>query len=189
MEPTTAPLSGRRAQAAHNDQAILEAARAVVVADPSAPISAVANQAGVGMSALYRRYPSKEELLRRLSGDGLCRYLTEGRRPWPTTATPWPPSPGLWAASWTPTPTPSLASSCGSVENLKLLACQGFRSCSCHTLATVLRLTPQLGRQQPCPADGDQHREAAAGEQQRVDERVLAQVMGQGVHPGQLLWQ
>ncbi len=64
-------MDGRRAQAAHNDTAILEAARAVYAADPEAPIAAVAARAGVGISALYRRYPSKEELLRKLRGDGL----------------------------------------------------------------------------------------------------------------------
>jgi AcrR family transcriptional regulator len=69
------PLSGRRAQAARNDARILAAARAVFVADPSAPISAVARRAGVGIGALYRRYPSKEELLRQLCADGLRRYL------------------------------------------------------------------------------------------------------------------
>jgi AcrR family transcriptional regulator len=55
---------------------ILEAARAVFTADPEAPISAVAERAGVGISALYRRYPSKEDLLRKLSMDGLQRYLS-----------------------------------------------------------------------------------------------------------------
>ena len=69
-----APLSGRRAQAARNDQVILDAAREVFVADPGAPVSAVAEAAGVGMSALYRRYPSKEDLLRRLCRDGLATY-------------------------------------------------------------------------------------------------------------------
>jgi AcrR family transcriptional regulator len=64
-------MDGRRAQAARNDTAILEAARAVYAADPEAPIAAVAARAGVGISALYRRYPSKEELLRKLCGDGL----------------------------------------------------------------------------------------------------------------------
>jgi AcrR family transcriptional regulator len=69
------PLSGRRAQAARNDVLILEAARAVFVADPGAPISAVAEHAGVGISAVYRRYENKEELLRRLCADGLARYV------------------------------------------------------------------------------------------------------------------
>src|SRR3954452_14064116 len=71
----TAPLSGRRAQAARNDASILQAAREVFVADPDAPIAAVAKRAGVGISALYRRYPSKEELLRQISADGLARYI------------------------------------------------------------------------------------------------------------------
>jgi AcrR family transcriptional regulator len=68
-------MSGRRAEAARNDGRILDAARAVFVADPKAPISAVAEHAGVGISALYRRYPSKEDLLRTLCADGLRIYL------------------------------------------------------------------------------------------------------------------
>ncbi|MET1005534.1 MAG: helix-turn-helix domain-containing protein [Propionibacteriaceae bacterium] len=72
-----APLSGRRAQAARNDDTILDAAREVFLADPSAPISAVATRAKVGISALYRRYPSKEDLLRELARDGLTRYLAD----------------------------------------------------------------------------------------------------------------
>jgi len=70
-----APLSGRRAQAARNDGLILDAARAVFVADPSASIAAVAERAGVGMSALYRRFGSKQELLAQLSADGLEQYI------------------------------------------------------------------------------------------------------------------
>jgi AcrR family transcriptional regulator len=73
-ENTSGPLSGRRAQAARNDGLILDAAREVFVADPKAPISAVAERAGVGIGALYRRYRSKEDLLRRLSADGLRVY-------------------------------------------------------------------------------------------------------------------
>jgi AcrR family transcriptional regulator len=69
--------SGRRAQAARNDAAILWAARDVFLADPKAPIAAVAERAGVGISALYRRYPGKEELLRRLCHDGLRRFIAE----------------------------------------------------------------------------------------------------------------
>lgn len=72
----TAPLSGRKAQAARNDQLIVEAAREVFIADPSAPIAAVAERAGVGISALYRRYPSKEDLLRKLCADGLALYTS-----------------------------------------------------------------------------------------------------------------
>jgi AcrR family transcriptional regulator len=85
----SAPLSGRRAQAARNDERILDAARAVFIADPDAPISAVAKRAGVGISALYRRYESKEELLRRLCGDGLKRYNAAAEAALADTGDPW----------------------------------------------------------------------------------------------------
>jgi len=71
------PLSGRRAQAARNDEVILQSAREVFLADPGAPITAVAKHAGVGISALYTRYGSKEEMLRKLCNDGLQRFVDE----------------------------------------------------------------------------------------------------------------
>jgi AcrR family transcriptional regulator len=74
---TPSPLSGRRAEAARNDERILESARLVFLADPTAPITAVAKHAGVGISALYSRYGSKEELLRRLCHDGLAKFVAE----------------------------------------------------------------------------------------------------------------
>jgi len=74
-QASAAPAGGRRAQAARNDTAILKAAREVFIANPSAPIADVAKSAGVGISALYRRYPSKEDLLRQLCADGLRRYI------------------------------------------------------------------------------------------------------------------
>jgi AcrR family transcriptional regulator len=82
-------LPGRRTEAARNDERILEAARAVFTADPQAPISAVAERAGVGISALYRRYQSKEELLQRLSLDGLRRYLAEVEAALADDGDPW----------------------------------------------------------------------------------------------------
>lgn len=69
-------MSGRKAQAARNDTLIVEAARKVFVAEPSAPVAAVAEAAGVGISALYRRYPSKEDLLRKVCADGLDTYTS-----------------------------------------------------------------------------------------------------------------
>ena len=72
-----AGLSGRRGQAARNDSVILEAARSVFLEDPKAPIAAVAERAGVGISALYRRYAGKEDLLRQLCHDGLRRFIAE----------------------------------------------------------------------------------------------------------------
>ena len=71
------PLSGRRAEAARNDEKILAAAREVFIADPTAPITAVAKHAGVGISALYSRYGSKEELLRTLCHNGLAVFVAE----------------------------------------------------------------------------------------------------------------
>lgn len=61
----------------HRDDVILAAAREVFVADAGAPMSAVADAAGVGMAALYSRYGSKEGLLRTLCADGLAVYLEE----------------------------------------------------------------------------------------------------------------
>jgi AcrR family transcriptional regulator len=87
--------SGRGAEAARNDEAILAAAHAVFVANPDAPVSEVVERAGVGISSLYRRYESKEALLRKLCGDGLQLYNDiaraaveeQGRDPWETFAT------------------------------------------------------------------------------------------------------
>jgi len=87
--PTETALSGRRKQAALNDDLILEAAREVFLADPTAPIAAVAKRAGVGISALYRRFPSKEEMLRGLCADGQQVYLREVRRALEADGDPW----------------------------------------------------------------------------------------------------
>ena len=89
MDKPDKPVNGRRAEAARNDQLILEAARQVYVTDPDAPISRVAQVAGVGISALYRRFASKEDLLRRLCGDGLKRYLSEGEAALADDSDPW----------------------------------------------------------------------------------------------------
>jgi len=77
MRNTEGPLSGRRREAARHDAEILEAAREVFLANPAAPVSEVAARAGVGISALYRRYASKDDLLRELARDGLVRYIAE----------------------------------------------------------------------------------------------------------------
>jgi len=88
-ELTPAPLSGRQAEARRNDRLILEAAREVFVADPEAPISAVAERAEVGIGALYRRYASKEELLRRLCAEGLQQYIAEAEVALADEGDPW----------------------------------------------------------------------------------------------------
>ena len=77
------------AEAARNDAKILESARAVFVADPEAPIAAVAKHAGVGIGALYRRYASKESLLRALCADGLRRYIEAAESALADEPDPW----------------------------------------------------------------------------------------------------
>ncbi len=89
MRRTEGPLSGRRREAARNDVEILAAAREVFLADPSAPVSAVAVRAKVGISALYRRYASKDDLLRELARDGLARYSAELERALADDRDPW----------------------------------------------------------------------------------------------------
>jgi AcrR family transcriptional regulator len=60
-------LRGRQAEAERNDRLVLEAARDVFGAHGAdAPVSAVADRAGVGIGSLYRRYGSKTELLQQL---------------------------------------------------------------------------------------------------------------------------
>ena len=80
---------GRIAEAARNDARILESARAVFVADPEAPIAAVAKHAGVGIGALYRRYSGKEALLRALCADGLRRYIEAAESALADEQDPW----------------------------------------------------------------------------------------------------
>jgi AcrR family transcriptional regulator len=66
-------LSGRQAEASRNDSLVLEAARAVLTADPDASMADIARRAGVGIGTLYRRYPSKEALVLHLCQDGMER--------------------------------------------------------------------------------------------------------------------
>jgi AcrR family transcriptional regulator len=61
----------------------------VFVADPSAPITAVAKHAGVGISALYTRYGSKDELLRKLCHDGLKVFIAETEAALADDRDPW----------------------------------------------------------------------------------------------------
>ena len=85
-KPRSADGAGKRPA---TTSAILDAARAVFLQDPSAPVSAVAARAKVGISALYRRYPSKEDLLRELASDGLVRYIAELEAALADNGDPW----------------------------------------------------------------------------------------------------
>src|SRR5262250_750171 len=87
--PSAARPRGRQAQAAHNDELILSAAQEVFLTDPTAPISAVAERAGVGIGALYHRYAGKEDLLRTLCRNGQEIYLAEIRQALDSDAEPW----------------------------------------------------------------------------------------------------
>ena len=133
---TTPPLSGRRAEAARNDGVILQAARDVFLADPGAPIAAVAERAGVGIGALYRRYPSKDALLQQLCGDGLQAYIEAAEQSLADESDPWEAFAGflrrvvdLGAASLTRqlagtfTPTPELyaAAAQGGALNVEIV--------------------------------------------------------------------
>src|ERR1700731_4950642 len=73
---------GRQAEARRNDLIVLEAARDVFTAQGAgAPISAVAERAGVGMGTLYRRYGSKSELLQRLCVLAMDQALAAAEQP------------------------------------------------------------------------------------------------------------
>ena len=76
MSPTVnPPQRGTRVQ--RNDQRISDAARQVLGADPRASMADIAAFAGVGMSALYRRYPSKQALVAGLVDETRAAYQTE----------------------------------------------------------------------------------------------------------------
>jgi AcrR family transcriptional regulator len=70
--------AGRFAEAERNDARIIEAARELFsLYGIDASMAQVAEGAGVGIGSLYRRYPSKEDLLRTLSIDGMQRMRRE----------------------------------------------------------------------------------------------------------------
>src|SRR3954452_719969 len=88
--PTKVPSTrGRAAQAARNDERILQSAKAVFMADPGAGVAAVAKHAGVGIGALYHRYESKEVLLQTLASSSLQRYIDEVESALADKAEPW----------------------------------------------------------------------------------------------------
>ncbi|WP_174861377.1 TetR/AcrR family transcriptional regulator [Embleya hyalina] len=71
---------GRQAEAARNDRRLLAAAREVFTSQGAdAPVSAVAERAGVGIATLYRRYGTKEELLQKLTVSAAEQYSEAAR--------------------------------------------------------------------------------------------------------------
>ncbi|HXO81247.1 MAG TPA: helix-turn-helix domain-containing protein, partial [Mycobacterium sp.] len=66
-----------RADAARNAERILKAAREVYgELGPDAPIEAIARRAGVGERTLYRRFPTKAELVRAALDQCIAEDLT-----------------------------------------------------------------------------------------------------------------
>jgi AcrR family transcriptional regulator len=72
-------MSGRRAEAARNDERVLQAAREVLGMTPDAPLALVARRAGVGIGSLYRRYPSKDALVAQLCLEGVLHVEAQAR--------------------------------------------------------------------------------------------------------------
>jgi AcrR family transcriptional regulator len=68
---------------------VLEAARAVLTADPDAAMADIARHAGVGIGTLYRRYPSKEALVLHLCQDGMERLEAVARAALEREDDPW----------------------------------------------------------------------------------------------------
>jgi AcrR family transcriptional regulator len=85
----TRPARGRQAEARRNDQLILEAALDVFTEDLRAPMSAVAERAGVGQASLYRRYPSKEALLASVCERGMTNVQEAVWAALESPADPW----------------------------------------------------------------------------------------------------
>lgn len=80
---------GRQREAARNGRAILDAARVVFLRDRHATMHDVAAEANVGVGGLYRRYSSKEELLRTVCADGLRHYIAIGEAALSDSSDPW----------------------------------------------------------------------------------------------------
>ena len=58
-----AAQTGRRADAEHNRERILEVARAALTRSSDATLKSIAQEAGVGQGTLYRHFPTREALL------------------------------------------------------------------------------------------------------------------------------
>ena len=71
------------------DRAVLIAARDVLLSDPRATMAAVADEAGMGVAGLYRRYANKEALLRAVAADNYRRYIALAEAALSDTEDPW----------------------------------------------------------------------------------------------------
>ncbi len=77
--PRAGRTRGRQAEAAANDERILDAALRVLIANPKAPITEIADAAGVGVASLYRRFTNRDDLARRLALHAMAAIEDEAR--------------------------------------------------------------------------------------------------------------
>lgn len=71
------------------DRAVLIAAREVLLRNPRATMAAVAEEAGMGVAGLYRRYANKQALLRAVAADNYRRYIAFAEAALSDTEDPW----------------------------------------------------------------------------------------------------
>lgn len=71
------------------DRAVLIAAREVLLRDPRATMAAVAEEAGMGVAGLYRRYANKQALLRAVAADNYRRFIALAEAALSDTDDPW----------------------------------------------------------------------------------------------------
>lgn len=91
-DPTAAdpPLNGRRAEARRNNERILVAAREVLIEGGyEASMASIAERAGVGIGTLYRRYPSKDELIAQMSIAGMDWITAQANAARKSSDDPW----------------------------------------------------------------------------------------------------
>lgn len=80
MTEATPRPRGRQREARRNDGNLLAAARLVfALQGPAAPVSAIAEEAGVGIATLYRRYPTKAALVEYLCAESLEQQIAAAR--------------------------------------------------------------------------------------------------------------
>lgn len=182
---------GRQAEAARNDLVVLAAAREVFATmGADAPVAAVAERAGVGIGSLYRRYGSKDDLLRHLCLLAL-RQSIEAAEAALEVADPWAALAGFVRAS-VAAGTGSLGPLAGAIESTpemwqasrrgrELLGQLVSRARTAGAVRAdvtpldVAHLIELFGRLGPAAAAG--------GEQEAIRQRLLAIALD-GLRPG-----
>lgn len=183
---------GRQAEAARNDLVVLAAAREVFATmGADAPVAAVAERAGVGIGSLYRRYGSKDDLLRHLCLLAM-RQSIEAAEAALEVADPWAALAGFVRAS-VAAGTGSLGPLAGAIESTpemwqasrrgrELLGQLVSRARTAGVVRAdvtpldVAHLIELFGRLGPAVAEG--------GEQEAIRQRLLAVALD-GLRAGQ----